>query len=190
MTSWPSNWKSQALDALGIPASPKALSVMTAWAKSTPLQPWTNNPLGMPGRVKRDTLVPGTVYAWYPSITEFYAALLAFGRTPSGQVVAREIMSDDGYGPTWRAIAGLEWPGSKTETDYPSAVLDLAEQSYRDSVTTTSPGDRKTSGLPKGPPDTHTPMVQQARSIVEAANAFNNAHDAVRFLIRRHVSRG
>lgn len=190
MARWPDNWKSQALSAAGIPATPKALKVMAAWAQSTPLQPWTNNPLGMPALAKRIPAVPSTQYAMFSSITDFYAAFGMFATTPKGRALAHEITSDDGYGPTWRAIASLGWPGSKTETDYPSAVLDLAGQSYIDSVTTTAPQDRKTSGVPKAPPDVHAVMRQQAQSLVDASRAFNDASTAVRYLIRRHVSRG
>lgn len=190
MASWPSNWKQRAVAALGVSPTPKALKIISAWSRSTPLQPWTNNPLGMPALSGRTRAVLGTSYAMFGSMPEFYVALARFAATAPGKAVAAEISSDAGYGPVWRAISSLEWPGSKTETDYPSAVLDLAEQSYRDSVNASDASQRKTSGVPKAPPDTHAAMRQQAQSIVHAANAFNDAAIATRYLIRRYARNG
>lgn len=190
MATWPSNWKQRAIVALGIDPTPKALNIISAWSRSTPLQPWTNNPLGMPALSGRTRAVPSTPYAMFGSMPEFYAALARFAATTPGKAVAMEMSSDAGYGPAWRAISSLGWPGGKTETDYPSAVLDLAEQSYRDSVNAVDASQRKTSGAPKAPPDTHAAIKQQAQSIVHAANAFNNAAAATRFLIRRHAKNG
>lgn len=186
MPVWPSNWKAQALTAFSMPVTPEAIKVLSAWRQSTPLDPWTNNPLGIPASMAGMAKVPGTTYAMFPRISMFYAALRKFAATPHGRALVSELSSLDGYGPVWRAIAALDWPGSKTETDYPAKVLDLADESFRASVMTADPSQRKTSGVAKAPTAVHDAMREQARSIVQATRAFNNATDATKYLIGRH----
>lgn len=186
MPVWPTNWKAQALAALNVRPTTEAIKVMSAWRQSTPLDPWTNNPLGIPASLAGTAKVPGTVYAMFPTITGFYTALHKFAVTSHGRAVVSELSSLDGYGPVWRAIAALDWPGSKTETDYPAKVLDLADESFRASVMTADPSQRKTSGVTSAPTAVHDAMREQARSIVQAARAFNSATDATKYLIGRH----
>lgn len=190
MVSWPSNWQSQALSAAGIDVTAKSLKVMSAWRKSTLLDPWTNNPIGMPAMQGKTLPVPGTRYAMFRSISDFYRAFAAFAKTTDGRKVVNAITSDVGYGPVWREIASLRWPGSVTETDYPAAILDLTEQSYRDSVSSSPVAERKTSGSPKAPIAVHQAMREQAKSITEATRAFTDARVAVRHLLRRHARNG
>lgn len=190
MASWPSNWKAKTLGAAGIEVTPKALKVMSAWQQSTPLQPWTNNPLGMPVSFGSKVAVPMTSYALFPSMSKFYMAFADFTGTRAGKDLRDEITSDDGYGPIWRTVSSLNWPGSKTETEYPAALLDLAGQSYKDSVNAVNPSARKSSGLPKANPEVRAMMTDQARSLTQAAAVFNDSATAVRYLIRRHTGNG
>jgi hypothetical protein len=190
MTSWPDNWKNRVLDTVGIPVTPTAMKILTAWRKSTPLDPWTNNPLGMPASAGRTGIVPNTRYAAFASIGEFYAALGLALRSSQGQEVVAALAGADGYGPAWRAVAALGWPAGLTETDYPAAVLDLAEQAYRESVQTTDPSARKTSGRPRAPAGVQAAMIEQARSVNQAASSISDAGKAVRYLIGRHARNG
>lgn len=190
MASWPSNWKAQALANAGIPASPSALKVMTAWQQSTPLDPWTNNPIGIPSVIGKTQSVPGTRYAMFKTINDFYTAFAAFAKTAHGRSVASEIIGNHGYGPVWRAIAALGWPASATETDWPSKVLDLAGEAYAASVSAAPADARRTAGKPKAPATVHEAMRHQAESITKAAASFNDAHAAVRSLIVGHARYG
>jgi hypothetical protein len=190
MASWPTNWKHRALEAAGIPATGKAMRVLSAWARSTPTDPWTNNPLGLPAVPFRTASVPGTEYGAFRSATYFYAAFQKWSQTTAGKAVVAELLSDAGHGPVWRAIASAGLPGSKTETDYPAGVLDLAEEAYRAAAGVTGWAERKTSGKSKAAPDVHEAMKAQARSVTGAVAAFNDSRTAVRFLLRRHASNG
>lgn len=190
MASWPSNWKAQALAALGVAVTPDALEVMAAWQKSTPLDSWTNNPLGMPAKLGKTASVPGTRYAMFGSITDFYTALSAFAKTPHGRSVVSALTGNAAPGPAWRAIAATQWPAGATETDWPSAVLDLAGEAYAASVSATPRAARRTAGKPRAGPAVHEAMRQQAQSIVQASAAFNDAKTAVRHLIGRHARYG
>lgn len=190
MTTWPSNWKTRTLETAGIPVSAKALKALGAWRQSTPLDPWTNNPLGVPANMTKHAKVPGTQYAMYRSINDFYGAFAKFIKTSKGQELLSELISDNGYGAVWRIISSLRWPATDTETDYPAKVLDLASESYRQSVNASDPPSRKTSGTVKAPTAVHDAMRAQAESITQAANAFGDATKAVRYLIRKHARNG
>lgn len=190
MPSWPSTWKTRTLETAGIPATPKAVKALSAWSASTPTDPWTNNPLGMPAATIKAARVPGTPYAMLPSMATFYAAFAKFAATPAGKAVVSELISDGGYGPLWRAISGLKWPASATETDYPAKLLDLTSESYQQSVNATPAAKRKTSGVVKAPTAVHDAMRQQAAAITSAASSFGDAGKATRAMIRRFARNG
>lgn len=184
MASWPSTWKTRVLTSLGVAVTQDALKVISAWQKSTPLDPWTNNPLGMPAKTGVVAPVPGTKYAMFRNIDDFYAAFAQFAKTPRGNAIKMAVNADRGYGATWRAISALDWPASATETDYPSAVLDLAGEAYAASVGARPADQRKSAGKPKAAPAVQEAMLHQARSIVSAAHTFRNASSATRFLLK------
>lgn len=190
MASWPSNWKNRALGSLGVPVTPSTLKVMTAWQQSTPLDSWTNNPLGMPAITGKIAAVPGTRYAMFRSISDFYTSLTQFSKTPYGQSVVSALSGDVSYGPVWRAIAALGWPGSVTETDWPARVLDLAGEAYASSVGARPAAQRRTAGKPKAPATVHEAMRHQANAVVQAAAAFKDSKTAVQHLIRGHARYG
>lgn len=190
MASWPTNWKTRTLTALGVTATPEALKIISAWQKSTPLDPWTNNPLGMPAKLGKTASVPGTQYAMFRSISDFYKVLSSFSKTPHGRSVVSELTGNAQPGPAWRAIAALDWPAAATETDWPAAVLDLAGEAYAASVDATPRARRRSAGKPRAAPAVHEAMRQQAHSIVQASAAFSDAKTAVRHLIGRHARYG
>lgn len=190
MPGWASNWKHRTLESIGVEVNPDTIRLMSAWLKSTPLDPWTNNPLGMPSSAGRVQSVPGTLYAMFPSIVAFYSAIGAFSKTPDGREIVRAIGGIPQYGPIWRAISATNWPAVKTETDWPYHVLELAGQSYMDSVMSSTSGKRKSAGSPQASPAIHETMRKQAESLNHAASAFTDARSAVRFLIRRHARYG
>lgn len=190
MTSWPSNWKAQALAAIGVDATPNAVRVMTAWQQSTPLDPWTNNPVGMPAMIGKIAPVPGTRYAMFKTINDFYTAFGQFGKTPHGRSIVAELTGITNYGPVWRSVAALGWPASATETDWPAKVLDLAGDAYAASVGARPAAQRTSAGKPKAPATVHEAMKHQAESITHAAATFKDATTAVRSLIVRHARYG
>jgi hypothetical protein len=144
----------------------------------------------MAARSAHEPKVPHTIYANYPSITTFYAEFARFIKTPKGRELARVMTSDEGYGAIWHAINTLGWPASKTETDYPALVLDLATESYRESVNAKPTSERKTSGIITAPGAIHDAVRAEARSLYEATAAFGQSRQAVQYLIRKHVRHG
>lgn len=190
MTSWASNWKARTLDSIGVPATPFTLSVLSAWRKSTPLDPWTNNPLGMPAKLGKVARVPGTQYAMFRSIVDFYDAFAQFSKTPQGRNVVSALAADKGYGAIWRAIDALGWPASASESDWPSALLDLAGQTYADSVASIPVTARRSAGKPHATASVHEAMRGQAESLTHVAASFNDAVKATRYMIARHARYG
>lgn len=185
MTSWPTNWIGKALASLNVPPNGDTIAIIRAWKNSTPLPPYSNNPLGMPKGTSGAPAYLNTPYAIFPSMTKFYAALATFGQSQAGKSLTLAMHGDAPFPATWRAIASLQWPGSATETDYPSAVLDLTTASYRASVNATPKPDRKTSGALVASPDSKAQVLGNARALADAARAFDNANHAVTHLIRR-----
>jgi len=125
-----------------------------------------------------------TEYALFPNMARFYAALQAVARSQAGKQLALAMHGDAPYPATWRAISALKWPASKTETDYPAALLDLTTASYQASVNATPAASRKTSGTVIAPNDDKLQVIQNAHAVVQAAQAFTNAHDAIAHLHR------
>lgn len=190
MAGYPSNWISMALGALKSPVNGSTIAVMRAWSKSTPLPVIANNPIGMPKGSSGAPAYMGTGYAIFPSMTAFYVALTAFSRTRKGMELANALSQEVPAPATWRLASGMGWPGSATETDYPSAVLDLTALSYQQSINASPASTRKTSGM-VGPRPTPAPTIlNQARSLHQVANTVNSASERVAELLRRHGNDG
>ncbi len=183
--SWPSDWQTRVLDSAGIPDTLFARTAIMAWNHSTPLQPWSNNPLGMPQKPYSNVTVLDTPYAAFSSITAFIAAFVKFLATKDGIKVRDALNGEKGYGPVWRAVSQLGWPASRTETDWPSALLDIAERRYAESVKASPAGSRKSAGKTPSPATAHEAMALQNKVMVEAAHNFSDAAKAVRHVIRR-----
>lgn len=184
MTTWPDGWRETVLRASRIPASQFALDVLSAWRRSTPLIPQTYNPLGMPSKGSRHPPYLGTAYALFPGITAFATAFQRFVTSSSGEGVLRILVAADSPSEAYRAIHALGWPATKTETDYPSAVLDMVEQSYRDSLASTQPAQRRTTGIAQAPPDVHAAVKQQAAVLHHAASHFTDTRKAIGFIVK------
>lgn len=190
MPSLPPHWKSDALAALGAPVSADGLAAIGAWAKSTPLPPGACNPIGMPAGSSGAPSFLGTRYAVFLNWQAFCDALAAFAKTEAGKAVTGALSPDVSPAAVWRVARSLSWPGSGTETDYPSAVLDLAPESYRLSVRTADAADRKTSGVPGGISPNATTVLAQARSVHEVIQNISDARAATAELLRRHAGNG
>ena len=190
MAGYPSNWVSMALGALQAPVNGATIAVMRAWSKSTPLPVLANNPIGMPRGSSGAPAYMTTGYAIFPSMTAFYVALHAFARTYRGQALTNALSQDIPAPPTWRAVSGMDWPGSATETDYPSAVLDLTSDAYRASVGATATAARKTSGVVSSRPTPSPTILNQARSLHQVAQNIGSASERVAELLKRHGKDG
>lgn len=164
-------WISQTLKALGVEPTPANCSAIAAWKNSTPLSPYTNNPLGMPAGKWGANRYLNTPYGLFPSMQIFFAAIESFSKTPEGRSVTDALSKDIPAPALWRAVSSLAWPGSATETDYPSAVLDLTDRAYRASVGATTQEDRKTSGNVSANSAVKATVLDQARMTSTAGQA-------------------
>lgn len=182
---WPMRWAQDTLKAAGITETHFALEAMSAWRKSTPLEAWTNNPIGMPARGNNVPTVHGTLYAQFPSFGDFRRAFQAFTKTRQGAQIAHTLDMGESWSDLWREIHALKWPADTTETDYPSVILDRMEADYRNKLQTRQKADRKTSGtVVTAPPDVHAAMRNQALVMSRAAEHFGYGAKAIEHVIR------
>lgn len=186
MTSWPATWRSRVLEAAGIRVTPHALEVLRAWQRSTPLPVFTNNPVGMPASSRGAMDYMRTGYAMFTTPEKFYAAFGAFAATTPGRNLAHAIADEGNYAAAWRAVSSLGWPASATETDWPGALLDLTEESYRQSVASADPSARKTSGTVGAPAHVKATAISHASSVAAAIRTMTDAQSATQQMLRRH----
>jgi hypothetical protein len=182
---WASTWRDDVLRISGIPKSQFALDVLSAWRKSTPVEPWTNNPLGMPARGNGVTQAFSTPYGVFGSVRHFATSFNRFLQTRQGESIKHILTVGDSMTDAWREIHAIDWPARNTETDYPVALLDRVEADYRAKVQRRSGGKQKSTGVAQAAPEVHVAMRQQARALTDAASAFSDGRQAIRHIIRR-----
>lgn len=185
-SNWPDGWATATLKAAEIPVTDFALSVLKAWNASTPLLAYTNNPLGMPSIKGVRAQLLNTGYALFPQMSDFRTAFVAFLKTPPGQKVRHALAIDEKYPVAYRAIHALPWSANNTETDWPSAVLDLTSQSYRTKAASVAvPADRKTSGAPGAAIASTSIPITPGRNAAQAAATIQDAASFIRGSIGR-----
>lgn len=190
MNSWPSTWIGHVLDAAGIESTGGTRAIMRAWKDSTPLPPYTNNPIGMPAGSSGAPALMNTGYALFATVDLFYSAFATFVKSYQGKVLVKAMTGDNPYPETWRVISTLRWPGSLTETDYPAVLLDMTADSYRESVAASTPGNRKTSGVVGQEPPNKSYVLENARNLAQAGKSINDATELMRHLIRNGRENG
>lgn len=190
MASWPSDWITRALAAADIEPNGNGIAIMRAWKNSTPLPPLTNNPLGFPAGTHGAPAYLGTRYAIFPSMAAFYAAFGALAKSATGRELAAALAAESGYAPAWRAISALAWPATETETDYPSALLDLTTDAYRRSVKAAAPSARRTSGTIGPTSEEATSALDLMRELHSTVANARNGLEATRMMIMRGKSYG
>lgn len=181
---WPSNWITSVLEAAGVPVTQSTMTIMRAWYASTPTPLYTNNPIGVPAGTLGASELLNTGYALFATIGVFYRAFAAFSETYQGQRLIADMQSENPYPATWRAIHSLNWPASRTETDYPAALLDLTEASYRESVGASDATQRKTSGMVGAAAPNKNLVIEGARNLATAGQAITGATELVQHLLK------
>lgn len=180
MYKWPDGWKEAVLADLGVEKTPFLMAVLQAWQQSTPLDPYTNNPLGMPFKPGVNSRLLNTGYGMFASMPDFRRAFVLFVNGGDGYALHQALLNNDSYAPAYRAIHGLGWPANATETDYPSAVLDLVSESTRTRLQTTDPADRTTSGTVGYSAAQQGGIAQLGNALQRAATAALGAANALR----------
>lgn len=184
MSSWPDGWREHTLRASGIPVSQFALDMLSAWQRSTPVIPQTYNPVGMPAKGTSNVAYLSTPYALFNGIQDFATYFKRFLSTSQGSELLHVLIAGDSPSDMWRAVHALKWPGNKTETDYPSVILDMMEESYRKKVQSRTANRRTTTGIVQAPPETHHAMRQNALMLHHAASNISDTSAAIRYLLR------
>ena len=146
MYKYPDGWREALISDLGLDPSDFLVSVFRAWQESTPLQPYVNNPFGMPYVSGVIPQLQNSGYALFRDMAQFRAAFVAFVKGGHGLALRKALADANSLPAVYRAIHGLNWPGNKTETDYPSGILDLMTDDDRSKLQTRSPDQRKTAG--------------------------------------------
>lgn len=146
MNEWESNWAGFLAQETGSANVDLTARVLLLWQQSTPTQPWTNNPVGMPYTAKGAHRALSTDYGAFMSMAAFRTAFLGFLASQPGRRLRDALLLQDKLPPIWRAISDLHWPASLTETDYPSAILDATTDEYRAKVKAVQTDQRKTAG--------------------------------------------
>lgn len=190
-SDFPDGWITATLKEAGLPVNDFTLRTMAAWADSTPMLSYTNNPIGMPA-VKGKTLeLMRTGYAMFVTMGDFRKAFADLITSHGGQALRDALALDERYSKAYRAIHALKWPASTTETDWPSAVLDLTSESYRSKVASVaSPTDRKTSGTLGTQTAFGTSAAYTGRRAAETFAAIQQATQAFQSNMRRRQSNG
>lgn len=144
------SWLDSVIACLGADDTPLVRAVIRAWRESVPLPAEANNPLGMPASSPGASRWARTAYASFPDMGAFYAALTHFAFSYGGSGVRNALTGNVRPGQAWHAIRNLAWPAIVTETDWPSAVLDLTGDGFQQEHMTCQPEERKTSGVVSG----------------------------------------
>jgi hypothetical protein len=190
MSVWPVNWQVRTLAAAGIADDEATFAILSTWQRSTPLPPYSNNPLGMPSGSSGAKSYLGTPYAIFSSFGMFTKAFAAFVATYQGGQLVQAMQSDNPYPAAWRIVHALGWPGTQTETDYPSALLDLTEFSYRQSVDATQAALRKTSGLVTSSMAGTTSVASSVATVNQATAATSAARSFVGDIMKGYSGNG
>lgn len=178
--NWPDGWIPALLDEAGIPYSDALRSVFLAWQQSTPLDPWTNNPLGMPAVTGKTAELMTTGYALFPTMGDMRAAFSDVLSSHAGTALHQSLALQDKVAPVYRAIHALPWPASRTETDWPAKVLDLIAQPTRDRLASVSDASqRKTSGTLSSPANIGQGLRVASNASIRAAASVENARRAI-----------
>jgi len=184
MASWPTGWREATLRAAGIPKTQFALDVLAAWQQSTPTEPWTNNPLGMPASGSGYPAALQTPYAAFPSMQAFRDAFKRLIRTMRGRSVLDALLSAQSYSDAWREIHALNWSSNRTESEYPVKLMDMVSAAYTSKTQHKTRDIPTTTGTTHAPPDVHDAMRRQSHLLHHAATSFSNASDAIAHIMK------
>lgn len=185
MNQWPSGWQRAALKHAGITPTDFAESIMTAWCKSTPTDPWTNNPIGLPAHENGAPRALDTRYALFHTTTQFRDAFKRLLASPQAAELRLILTEGSGHGQAWREISQLGLPASDTETDYPSAILDMLDTKYRATLTQVEPKDRKGQVRTTRNSIDSMAVGRQQRALYEAARTGMQGAAAMGHIVRR-----
>lgn len=190
MTNWPDGWREALLAANDVPVTQFALDVLNYWQQATPIQRFTNNPIGMPASGYNAPRAFSTAYAAFPTPDAFRKAFGMALKTTEGKALFHALAAQDSLTVAWRAIHGLKWPANDTETDYPATILDAVTDNSTAKLKISPKAKRKSIGTTTTRTDVHAMIQAQGQALHHAANNITGATDAMNYAIRRMNGNG
>lgn len=190
MTIWPDGWREALLAANAIPETQFALDVLNYWQQATPVQKFTNNPIGMPASGYGAPKAFNTAYAAFPTPDAFRKAFGVALQTTAGKALYHALAAQDSLTVAWRAIHGLKWPANLTETDYPATILDAVTDNSTAKLKISKKSDRKSIGTTPTRTDVHAMIQGQNEALHHAVNNISSATDAMNYVLRRMNGNG
>lgn len=179
MPRWESGWREHALKNAGLEATQFAVGVLQDWMESTPIQPWTNNPLGFPQHGYAQVRAMKSPYAVFPTMNHFHDAVKRLLTSKRGYELRLALSGDGAYAEVWRAVNSLKWPANGTESDYPSRVLDRVATEYREKLQSVQPEQRTTVGLNASSLGSRQDSARQLVALHHAATRFTDLNRAI-----------
>jgi hypothetical protein len=119
---WATTWPKKALLAAGIEPTVYAIKAVTLWHKSTPTDPWSINPLGIPAMGYTRRTIPHTAYAMFNTYAEFSKAFAKAMSQERNGYIGVLLSTGESTAKLWREINALKWPAAETENDYPREI--------------------------------------------------------------------
>lgn len=190
MTIWPDGWREALLAYADIPAEQFALDVLNYWAQATPVQRFTNNPLGMPAKGYGAPKAFNTPYAAFPTPDAMRKAFNLALNTTAGKAVYHALATQDKLSVAWRAIHALNWPANLTETDYPATILDAITDGSTAKLKVSKPADRKSVGSPTAQTDVHKMIQAQGQALHHAVSNISGATAGMDYVMKRMRNHG
>lgn len=190
MTNWPDGWREALLSANGIPETQFALNVLNYWAQATPVQKFTNNPLGIPSAGFGAPRAFNTAYAAFPTPDAFRKAFGIALKSTEGKALYHALAAQDSLTVAWRAIHGMKWPANDTETDYPATILDAVTDGSTAKLKVSKKAARKSVGTEPVRTDVHAMVQAQGHALHHAVNNISGATDAMNYVIQRMAGNG
>lgn len=184
MTSWPSGWQNATLRTAGITPTRFAKDVLSLWQASTPLDPWTHNPIGMPMKGNSPRAVPNTSYAVFSSMSDFRKVFAGFLSSQRGAGTLNVLTNGQSLSDAWREIHALKWPADATESDYPANILDKLADEYAVKLRKRSAGKNKSSGTIQPQPQLHQQVVAGHQTMVRAMQQHTDSSAMIRQILR------
>lgn len=185
MTQWPTGWREHTLRHADIPITDFAMEVLHLWEQATPTDRFTNNPLGMPARQYSMPRALNTEYAAFPTMQHFYDAFKKAAMSGRGSPLYTAIAVHGRHSSVWREIHKLEWPANKTETDYPSTILDSVPGAAPKEASGVRPEDRTTVGKSISGTSGRHPTIRHNEILYHAASNISDATKAMQYIARR-----
>jgi hypothetical protein len=181
---WVSTWKKSALQAAGLEPTPFALKALSLWSKSTPMEPWTKNPIGIPAKGYYKRIVPGTPYALFLTYSDFSKAFTTALDSESGGYIKLLLNDGKSIAKLWRAIHELNWPGATTENDYPREIHYWIGDDLREKMNIPPATPHRSSGTTTPAHITHQQVLATQRAMITAHQTKQDLHNAILFITR------